>query len=153
PPAPPLPWFTYALEIVCSRAFLGPASSPPPPLRWVVGPLLLGGACLQIPPSELSSLGLTPDALAVGFALLSLSALARSYSQSRSGGRELLLLPIIDACNHSPSAASSVTADAAGRVALTLGEGCVQPSGEVRISYGTRTEEDLLRNFGIEGGA
>lgn len=149
--------FEWAMEVVHSRAFrgdyglstvqsIGSAAAP-------LAALVLGAAYMQNNP-DISNIVLA------GLAVLATAPLvANTLLGGGSSSGEVVLLPLIDSANHLEQADSSIQYDPVGQVfSLSVGSKCLvkeegDDSTQLYISYGQKSDAELLLNYGFLPGA
>lgn len=165
--------FQWAMEVVHSRAFCGNFGSNTADsdesggaallLPTVVPPLgaaLAGWIYIQNNPYP-------SDLVLAGLALLSMVPLALNLLTSSSNPSSAVLLPMIDSANHKEDADSSIAYDPLTKCfQMSIGPQCLvsstsssslggsgEPLQQLCISYGKRSDSELLLNYGFVPGA
>ena len=153
-------WFVWAMEAVHSRAFVGIPTKASAVASQLKGVGLQGLGALIAIAGATSFSGITSNAIEgvggavfiVGAVLTASSALEGTEKDEKEG----VMLPWIDSANHAKGEGSSIFFDPLRqKFELTYDRdvagdgGGEQQQGQLFISYGKRTEEDWLVNFGI----
>lgn len=143
--SPPITWeqFQWAMEAVHSRAFCGVQTTSI--LPSVAAPIVAAGALWyayeNLPMSQI------PVAAVLATAV---SIIPTVLQQKKSA----VLLPLIDSANHLEAADSSINFDPLkGSFELSIGPNCLvkenDGSTQLYISYGPKSKEELLLNYGF----
>ena len=145
--------FRWGMEVIYSRAFCGVSTTitkwERKLLAFQFGSLVVGFFdVLSIPA------GFPSDVLLAICAVGAFAPVLRYALPGNNGEVTGCLLPVIDSCNHDSSAGSKISFDILNRKFSLFCKGsCVRTTpglfDELVISYGKRSQEDLLLNYGF----
>jgi hypothetical protein len=138
--------FQWAMEVVHSRAVCGTFGAPLSPLA--AAPVVAGAigyAYLQDNPDP-------SDPFLFGLAVLGALPVLVNVASIQEG--KAVLLPLIDSANHLATADSSIEYNSlSSEFTLSVGPKClVEEEGsktQLYISYGTKSDAELLNNYGF----
>ena len=136
--------FIWGMENVASRAFTGILGVDALNLRALsiasIASLILGAVSFQITNNEVFPITL-------GILAICLSLVPQFITPKTSS---TVLLPIIDSCNHQGSSPMATLALEPSSGRFTVRANCdISAGSQITISYGKRSNDDLLQYFGF----
>lgn len=132
--------FAWAMEVVHSRAFRGTKETNLASLAVPVVAAVAGKLYMTDNPD------ISPLVLGALAAVAAMPVVASLVTHQQSA----VLLPLIDSANHLESADSSIDFDPLSRsFQLTIGPLCVDQDSQLFISYGSKSDAELLLNYGF----
>lgn len=153
--------FTWAMEVVHSRAFRGVSQNLVSSLPAILAPIAAG----IMGWAYVATTAVPNELVLAGLGLLAfVPAVVNRVSGATGGGgkRSVVLLPLIDSANHVESVSSSIDYNPlSGAFELSLKPDCILVDEQNRqqqlcISYGNKGDLELLLNYGflpgVEGG-
>lgn len=151
--------FQWAMEVVHSRAFRGNFGSNAEADNSIVSTLLptvlppLGAALAGY--QYVQSTPYPNDLILAGLAAVAVLPLGFNLLKSSSTLPSAVLLPMIDSANHDENADSSIEYDPLTNCfQMSIGSKCLLPTSgsnnpQLCISYGKRSDAELLLNYGF----
>eukprot|EP00977_Amphora_coffeiformis_P013097 scaffold3361_cov166-Amphora_coffeaeformis.AAC.8 len=144
--------FTWAMEVVHSRAFRGLGQNLVSSLPGILAPIAAG----VIGWAYFASSAYPNEAVLYGLGIFAL--LPGVFNIVSGGNKSVVLLPLIDSANHMESSASSIEFNPlSGTFELSIQPDCIVPEKDgqqqLYISYGKKGDVELLLNYGFLPGA
>ena len=140
--------FIWAMEVVRSRAFKGIAGIQDSFLLTKISPILISCTLLYLVYVMTQSAQVNDDPIAIAIGLLAVVIPIIVQGDESS----IVLLPVIDSCNHksrNPSCALAFS-PVSGAFEINAAEDTgIQAGAEITLSYGDKNNDDLLQYFGF----